>query len=130
MTKFNQKDFKESIKGSGGIQSVVAQKLGVSRGRISQYIQKYPIMKELLEKEREKVIDKAENELFKAADNGEKWAIERILRTIGKGRGYGDYQQINYGDGMKIVIEKADDEHSKMETEQKTGKGVRDTKRQ
>ena len=85
-------------------------------------------MKDLLEKEREKVIDKAEHKLFEAADKGEKWAIERILRTIGKYRGYGDYQEIDHGEGLKIIIERADDGNSKVETESETGDGTNSSK--
>ena len=88
MAKINIKNFTEAANGSGGIQAIVAAKLKVSRTAISYFIRRIPKMKELLEKEREKIIDKAESELFKAADNGEKWAIERILKTIGKDRGY------------------------------------------
>ena len=130
MTKITKKLFKDCIQGSGGIQSVVAAKLKVDRAAVHRYIRKQPDMGELLEREREKVIDKAESELFKAADKGEKWAIERILRTIGKGRGYGDYQQIDHGERLKIIIEKADNANSKMETNSKAGKGIRDPKGQ
>ena len=90
-----QKDFIKATEGSGGIQSVVATKLKISRQAVNQYIGKYPKMKELLEKEREKIIDLAENKLFKAADNGEKWAIERILKTIGRSRGYSEHLEID-----------------------------------
>ena len=109
MTKITKKIFKEVATGSGGIQAVIAQKLNVDRGTVNKYIKRHPDMREFLEKEREKIIDKAEHKLFEAADKGEKWAIERILRTIGKSRGYGDYQEIDHGEGIKIIIERADD---------------------
>ncbi len=115
MTKITKKLFKEATKGSGGIQAVVAQKLSVDRSAINRYINKHSDMKEVLEKEREKVIDKAEHKLFEAADKGQKWAIERILKTIGRNRGYGDHQEISSGEGLKIIIEKADDGNDKLE---------------
>ncbi len=84
-----------AAEGSGGIQAVISKKLNVDRAAVSRYIVKNPDMKEFLEKEREKIIDLAENKLFKAADNGEKWAIERILKTIGRSRGYSEHLEID-----------------------------------
>ncbi|MCP6727461.1 MAG: hypothetical protein KJI69_05630 [Patescibacteria group bacterium] len=129
MTKISKKKFIEAAKGTGGVQAVVAKKMGVERATVSIYVKKNPWAEEILETEREKIIDLAERKLFLAADNDEKWAIERILRTLGKSRGYGDYQQIDHGEGLKIIIEKADNANSKMETNSKAGKGVRDSKR-
>lgn len=107
MTKINQKLFKQAIKGSGGIQSVIAERLKISRGRTSQYIKKYPKFKKLLDIEREKVIDIAESELFKALNNGEKWAINKILKTIGAKRGYIEIQKIeNKNLNMNVDLDK------------------------
>lgn len=92
--KITKTKFTESVKGSGGVQAVVAQRLGTVRSTITMYIQKNLWAAELLHQEREKIIDLAENKLFKAADEGKQWAIERILKNLGKNRGYTEKQEI------------------------------------
>ena len=88
MTKLSIKKFKIALPGSHGVQALIAKKCGVERSTITNFLDKHPEMRKLCLLEREKIIDVSENRLFKAADNGEKWAIDKILSTIGKGRGY------------------------------------------
>ncbi len=94
MTKINKKKFINAAKGTGGVQAVVAQRMSVERATVSAYVKKNLWAKEILEIEREKIVDLAENKLFKAADNDEQWAIERILKSLGKNRGYIEKQEI------------------------------------
>ena len=96
MAKINKKDFKRVAAGTGGVQAVVAKRLGVARQSINDFINKYPDMREVLDSEREKIIDMAENKLFVAANKGEKWAIDRILKTLGKNRGHTEKQEIEF----------------------------------
>lgn len=123
MTRINKKVFIKAAKGTGGVQAVVAQRIGVERATISIYVKKNLWAREILEIEREKIVDLAENKLFKAADGGEQWAIERILKSLGKDRGYVEKQEIDHGEGLKIIIERADDGDNKVETESETGDG-------
>lgn len=104
MTKISDKTFKTAVKDSGGVQSVVAQRLNVERATITYFIQKNNWARELLEFEREKIIDLAENKLFVAADKGEKWAIDKILSTIGKNRGYIERQEVR-SENLNINVE-------------------------
>ena len=115
--KINQTRFKTALKGSYGVQSVIAQKLDVTRQAVNQFINKYPKMKELCITEREKIIDVSENRLFKAANAGEKWAVDKILNTIGKTRGYIEKteQSVEHkGDNqLKVVIERVNPDGDK-----------------
>jgi 20S proteasome alpha/beta subunit len=95
MAKITKTNFINASKDSGGIQSVVAQKIGCERQAINQFIKKNEWARELLDAEREKIIDLAENKLFKAADDGKEWAIERILKSLGKRRGYTEKTEID-----------------------------------
>ena len=92
--KITKTKFREAVKGSGGVQVIVAQRMDTVRSTITMYIQKNPWARELLNEEREKIIDLAENKLFKAAEEDKQWAIERILKNLGKNRGYTEKQEI------------------------------------
>ena len=107
MTKITQKNFKVAVKGSGGVQSSVAKALNVTRSAITYFLARYPKMKNLLIEEEEKMIDIAENKVYLASSNGEKWAIERILKSKGAKRGWAETtnQSINTSFGDKLEVE-------------------------
>ena len=119
MAKLNKKIFKNALSGSYGVQAVIAKKLNLSRSTITKFLNKHPNMKILCVQEREKIIDVAENRLFKAANNGDKWAIDKIISTIGKGRGYIETQEQSIehkGDQIKIIIEEKKPDGDKSST--------------
>ena len=108
VNRINQEKFKEALKGTAGVQSDIAAKLGVDRSAVTHFLNKHPKMRELLEQERQKLIDVAEN-VYKEAlslqtkDTREKRlptqvkrdnmrlklkAAERVVGTLGKGRGW------------------------------------------
>jgi len=96
MARISKKKFKEACKGSGGVGSVVAQKIGVDRTAIYHYLKKHPEMKEFLDEAGEKIIDVAENVIDKFITDGDgeycKWALTN--RKRGKARGYGSKQEV------------------------------------
>ena len=96
MTKITIKTFKMALPGSYGVQSVIAKKLNSTRSAVTQFLNKRPKMRILCEQEREKIIDVSENRLFSAANEGQKWAVDKILSTIGKGRGYVETQEVSH----------------------------------
>lgn len=110
MATLSKKKFKEALPGSHGVQAVIARKLNLDRSTITKFLNKHPDMRNLCVQEREKIIDVAENRLFKAADNGEKWAVDKILSTIGKDRGYVETQNIDHSGRVdnKVQLEVID----------------------
>ena len=125
MTRITQKTFKAALIDSGGNQSTIAQKIGVTRGAVNIYLTKNPNMRELLEIEAERIIDVAENVIDhdivtnKNIDSS-KWKLTNSKR--GKARGYGVKQEFDILDQRtRIIIEKANDENNKMETKPKAG---------
>lgn len=88
MTKLTKEKVKKAILGTGGVITSIANKCGVARISLYKFLEKHQEFKELLKQEREKIIDVAENRLFKANEEGQKWAVEKILSTLGKDRGY------------------------------------------
>jgi len=107
MTRLSKTKVKEAIPGTGGIYSIIAQKCGVERSTITMFFQKEKNVKikELAFQEREKIVDVSENKLFKAAEKGEQWAIERILKSLGKNRGYTEKQEIAHSGSAPVNIQ-------------------------
>jgi len=108
MTRLNQKIFKEALKNSGGNQSIIAKKIGVTRGAVNQYLKRFPKMRDLLELEAERIIDVAENIIDGSITNDKdidsaKWKL--LNSKKGKARGYGAKTEIEHsGEGVKIDV--------------------------
>ena len=79
----------DAIKGSAGIKTTIAKRLGISFHTLQSYIKKYDSVKNALLDEEETVLDMAEGTLFKLIQNGEISAIFYYLNNKGKRRGYG-----------------------------------------
>lgn len=86
--KYSEEQMIEAIRGSGGIVSLVARRLGGGRATVYRYCDRYPTVREALEEEREVLLDAAEQALFRAVERGKLKAIIFALKTLGKDRGY------------------------------------------
>lgn len=102
--KFTVSEFIEAIKGTGGIKSVVAKKLGCDWSTVNNYAKRHPTIQAALIAEDESVTDLAEAKAL-ALINSEYWpAIKYRLETKGKGRGYTTRQEITGADGEAIKL--------------------------
>lgn len=73
--------------------AAVARSLGVSRSAIVYHLDKHPEWKQIRREAMESALDAAEQNLFKAAEEGNLTAIIFVLKTLGKERGYVERQQ-------------------------------------
>ena len=102
--KIKDKDFIKACKGSMGIRLNVAKALKVERASITLYLQSNPHMEKYLDEDREASIDVAENQLLVQAGNGQKWAVDRLLKSKGRDRGYGDHQEIQVNANASDIV--------------------------
>lgn len=90
-----KKDIKKAIDGSAGIINNIAKKLNIAWNSARKYIEADPELKQLLADEIEKNIDKAENVILNALNEGDIQTAKWYLGTIGKQRGYTEKQEID-----------------------------------
>ena len=125
MAKLSKKKVKNAIKGSGGVLSVLAEKCDVSRSAITQFLQKEKNknIKELIEQEKERIIDLAENKLHGLINKEDFPAIKYYLNTKGKSRGYVEKQEIEHtGISTPIeinIIKPNNEKNNKLQTNNK-----------
>ena len=86
--------------------SAVARQLKMPRSSVHVIIQADPVLKQLLDDERERMLDNAEDRLGLAVDKGEAWAVCFTLKTQGKERGYSERQELTGKDGADLVPRK------------------------
>ncbi len=97
MARLNKKTFKEALNNSGGNQSVIAKRVKRHRSTITNFLNKHPDLRKLLDVEAERIIDVAENVIDSAITNQKdidaaKWKLTNSKR--GKARGYGQKQEV------------------------------------
>ena len=131
MAKINKKKFREALKDSDGSITIIAKRLGVSRQAVYDYIKKHKLRKEV-EEEKQNTIEEVRNRrrdlaLYGSSKFSNTWnAIKSILTKSGD---HAEKQEIEHkGEGLKIIIERADDGNSKVETESETGDGTNSSK--
>ena len=85
--------------------SAIARAFGITRSAIYDYIEKRPELKDIIQDERESILDDAESELFKQAKRGNLSALIFFLKTQGKKRGYVERSEITGSEGAAIRVE-------------------------
>lgn len=109
----------KAIKGTAGIKTVIAAKLGVSRWTIDKYEKKYSTVAKAIEEEREEMLDKAEsvihNQILAENEDTSKWFLARK----GRERGYAEKTEQKIEGEIKTVIEVHYDEEIEDKIEDK-----------
>lgn len=88
-----------AIKGSAGIRTTIANRLGCTWGTANKWANYWPETREAMQHEKESVLDLCEGTLFKAVQEGDTGSAKWILSTMGKDRGYVERQEITGKDG-------------------------------
>ncbi|HCY77742.1 MAG TPA: hypothetical protein DHV28_17665 [Ignavibacteriales bacterium] len=94
----------KAIDNSYGNISFIADLLGVARSTVYTNIEKFELQ-ELLDSERERLIDFAENQLVTNIAAGKEVSIIFFLKTRAKNRGYVEKTEIDYRDQTPVFIE-------------------------
>jgi hypothetical protein len=81
-----------------------AERLGCSRWGLYQYLRRHAKAQRAFDQEREKLVDEAEQALWECVAERQPWAVALILKTIGRGRGYGEKpsEAIDRGSGITL----------------------------
>jgi len=94
--KISKERFQKAIEDTGGILTLVARKLKVSRSTVYEYLKNNAWAWNLVNDEREKIIDLGEASLFFQVKERQPWATKFLLTTIGKSRGYVEKQEVEH----------------------------------
>ena len=108
--KVTKEKLVRAINNSYGVLNTIAERLGSNRVSIWEFLNKHPELRILIEAEKEKIIDVAEKELFTLIKCGDMKAIDRLLKTRGRSRGYGDHLQQDSNIQAEITTHLSKDE--------------------
>jgi len=85
----------EALRECKGLIYLAAAKLGCTHSDLDFRVKTNEYLANLCKSERGVIVDKAEAKLVEAMESGAKWAIELILKTLGKERGYVERQEVH-----------------------------------
>lgn len=94
----------DAAKQTKGLVSLMAKRLGCNPQTVRNYAARYSTVAQAIKEEREAMVDVAELALYNQVTNGESWAVQFTLRTLGKDRGYTDRHEVTGEGGRAIVV--------------------------
>ena len=100
--RYTAEQVAQALTKSMGLVSVAAQSLGCSQTTVRTYIERYESVKQAQLDSREQMVDLGEAALVKAVKKGEGWAVALLLKTLGKGRGYVEKQELNLSGEVNV----------------------------
>jgi hypothetical protein len=98
----------EALRQSACRVSLAAEKLGYTFGTVHKRIRDSEYLQEIVEHERELMVDLAESQLKRAVIKGDAWAVCFTLKCLAKARGYVEKQMVEHSgriDGHNVSIE-------------------------
>ena len=95
-----------AIEDSYGIKTIIANRLGCARGTVINYIARHPTVARVYDDERGKLVDLAQGKLVGKVRDGDDWAIQFVLKMLGKEEGFVEKQKIEHSgpDNGPLVI--------------------------
>jgi hypothetical protein len=88
--RYTQEQVIAALKATKGMVYLSAERLGCTPDTVMNYCKKFPAVEQAKHDARGALLDDCELRLWKAVQRDESWAITFCLRTIGRGRGYGE----------------------------------------
>lgn len=85
---YTPKQIADALRRTRGAIHLAAEALGCSHSTIYNWARRSPMVQEVIDQERGKLLDIGELKLYEAVMAGQPWAVAFMLKTIGKSRGY------------------------------------------
>lgn len=104
ISKLTNDEIIKSLKRCRGLYYLCAEHLGVTKAKLAQRIVNDPELDAVAKDERGKMLDKAETKLMEAVEDGQQWAIQLMLRTLGRDRGYVERQEVHSVNQIRLEI--------------------------
>lgn len=94
--RFTPKQVADTLNETRGMVFLAAKKLGCSDDTIYNYAKRHKAVSDALRQQRGQFVDMAELKLWNAVNEGEAWAVQFALRTLGKERGYVERSEVTH----------------------------------
>jgi hypothetical protein len=102
--RIDRKQLEQALRANYGNVSVAAQKMGIDRTTVYNYVKRYPSVGKIIDDAREHLVDLAEASIGKMITEGNPAAVIFTLKTQGRGRGWIERMELEHsGDQDKPI---------------------------
>src|SRR5262245_6648578 len=107
--RYTRAEVLEALLACNGLLYLAADRLGCGSNTVINYMRRYPSLRRLVLEKRGRRVDVGEAALDRAVLAGEPWAVQFLLRTQGKDRGYVERSEVVGADGapVRFTLEQA-----------------------
>jgi hypothetical protein len=116
MSKYTLSQVIDALRTHHGLLALAADELGCSRQTLYNYAERYPLVATVLADERERLVDVAESGLYYHLLERAPWAIAFVLKSLGRGRGYGESDTRPASQGFSDRLESYPEWHELLAT--------------
>jgi hypothetical protein len=88
--RYTKQQVMDALEATRGLASLAARRLGCTHGTVLNYMQRYPEVQAVAERQRAIMTDVAELKYWQAIQRGDIWAVTMQLKTQGRDRGYAE----------------------------------------
>lgn len=126
LPRYTNEQIMEALAATKGLVYLAAKRLGCKPDTIYARVRTSPDVAACLKQQRGEIVDTGELSLYNAVLKGESWAVQFVLKTLGKDRGYVERteQQVTGGLVMEIVEEVAHVGHDAPATNGEAARGA------
>lgn len=100
--RLRKRDVRAALVKNHGLVTHAATDLGCTRQAVYDAMRRWPDLEDDRRQARAGVIDMGEGALYRKAAAGEAWAVQFLLRTLGRERGYGDRLELQHGGRLDL----------------------------
>ena len=101
---YTAEQFIKAMPGTGGIVTLIANKVGCTWHTCRKWIDRHPTVREAWDAECEAILDLAESKAIGAIKKGDAQMVRWYLSTKGKQRGYTERHEITGADGKALKL--------------------------
>jgi hypothetical protein len=103
--RYTVEDLRTALASAHGQVYGAAERLGCDPQTVYNYLARYPELQGIVEEARGLRMDRAEQQLDRAVEQGQPWAIKLTLLTLGKERGYSPRTEHAHGVQGPLTVE-------------------------
>jgi hypothetical protein len=95
---------RDALRDARGNLTKAAERIRCTRQTIYNYIKDHPELEDVRNEARQTALDRVEDRLWDAAEDGESWAVTFALKTQAKDRGYSERHEVTGADGGALDV--------------------------
>lgn len=100
--RYSSQEVIAALKLTKGMKTLAAKHLGCDPRTVYNYCERFPTVEAACKHQRRELVETAELQLWQAVQRGMPWAIQLVLRTLGREDGFSERTEVTGANGGPI----------------------------